>query len=239
MKFRLACALLLTSLVACGGDDDTTAADAAPKVPQMITLTGTTKATSTSSTALAGVAVTAYNRSDDSMLATATSDTNGNFTMTVMTNGAAVDGYLKATITGYIDTYLYPPVKLAADFDGAAMNMVTTQTVSLLTGFCGVDNYDITAHGAIALEVVDSTGAAVQGAAVATTPAPGMKYCYNGASGGIPSANATVTSIDGIAYALDVSGDVSVTATESGKTFSTVSVKERLGSLTTTQIIAQ
>lgn len=239
MNVRLACVLMLSSLVACGGDDNNDKpADAAPQVPQKITVAGSTKqVTAGGASQLTGVSVGAYKRSDDTMLATATSDSNGNFTMDIDTGGEAVDGYLKASISGNLDTYLYPPAKLAADFSGATMNLVASSTVKVLAQFCGTDNFDATMKGFLGLEVVDASGNPVAGAAVVTTPAPAGGYCYD--SGPIPKSTATVTDTDGLAYALDITGDIAITATKSGMTFGTVNVKERVGSLTTTQIVGQ
>ncbi|MEO8842998.1 MAG: hypothetical protein ABI591_05055, partial [Kofleriaceae bacterium] len=84
----LACALLLTSVVACGDDGGmTTPADAAPVVPAHIMVTGTTKATSASgSSALGGVAVSAYQNADEAtVVATATSDQTGAYTLDITT----------------------------------------------------------------------------------------------------------------------------------------------------------
>jgi len=76
----------------------------------MITISGVvSERNTTTTTPKSGVVVTAYKASDDSVVAMATSDAAGMYSISVTTNGVALDGYLKATNTGDLDTYLYPP----------------------------------------------------------------------------------------------------------------------------------
>lgn len=236
---RFACVLLLTSVVGCGGGGgNTTPPDAAPVVPAHIMVGGTAKSVGASGTTpLAGVAIAAYQNADEAtVVASATTDQSGNYTLDITTNGKALDGYIKATISGYLDVYLYAPAPLVADYPSASMNLITEQTLELLSGsFC---NHAITnAMGVVGLEAVDGAGAVVAGAAFAGTPAPAA-YCYNGASG-LPDRNATVTAADGVGYMLNVSGSVTVTATKSGVTFGSHVINVRVGSLTTTQVAGQ
>jgi hypothetical protein len=239
MTSRLACVLLVTSLAACGSSNNTTtdSGNGSGSAAQMITITGTAKSNSgTSTSPLAGVAIGAYSNSDESTaVATATSDTGGNYTLMVNTGGHPLDGYIKATITGYLDTYLYPPAPLAADLNGAALNIVTTNTFNLVSTLCQASQ--TTADGGIALEVVDSAGMPIAGATVSSTPAA-AKYCYNG-SNALPDHAATATAVDGLAYMFQVTGEATVTATETGKTFKSHPVNARAGALTTTQVMAQ
>jgi hypothetical protein len=232
---RFACVLLLTSVVGCGDDGGKTPpADAAPMVPAHIMVTGTTKSVSAGgSSPLAGVTVGAYTNADETTaVATATSDQAGNYTLDITTNGMPVDGFIKATLATYMDTYLYAPAPLVADYSGAAMNLVTSQTLGALSTICG---HGITTDmGAVGVEAVDGTGALVVGAALSSTPAP-VKYCYDG-SNGLPASAQTVTGADGLGYLVDISGSVSVTATMSGLTFGTHTIKVRVGTLTTTLV---
>jgi hypothetical protein len=232
--------LLLTSIAACGGNDNNNTVDGAgsgSNVPAMITITGTAKSNSgTATTPLSGVTIAAYSNSDEATpVATATSDTAGNYTLTVTTGGHALDGYIKATIATYLDTYLYPPAPLAADFNGAALNIITMQTFNLVSTLCQANQ--TTAEGGIAVQVVDAAMASVGGATVSSTPAA-AKYCYN-ASNGFPAASATATNTDGLAYMFQVTGSASVTASKSGVTFGSHTVNARAGALTTTLIVSQ
>lgn len=201
----------------------------------MITISGTaTKREGTSSNPAAGVMVGAYKNSDpNTTVATATTDAAGMYTMTVPTGGTAVDGYLKATLSGFLDTYLYPPKPLADNFDGASLNIINQSTLDLLSGtLCGAAQ-DGT-KGLVAVLVVDAADMPVAGATITGSPAP-AKYCYN--SGGFPNKNATMTDTDGIAYMINLPpGEVTVSATKSGSTFLAHKVNARAGTLTTTPI---
>ena len=112
----------------------------------------------------------AYSNSDENTaVATATSDTAGNYTLTVQTGGHPLDGYIKATIIGYLDTYLYPPAPFAVDFNGAALNIITQNTYDLVSNLC--QGAQVSTNGGIALEVVDTSGNPIGGATVSSTPA--------------------------------------------------------------------
>ena len=205
----------------------------------MITVSGTaTKREGLNSNPAAGVMIAAYKNSDESTpVATATTDASGNYTMMLPTGGVALDGYLKGTLSGFIDTYLYPPKPLSADFDKASMNMVNTSTLDTLSGtLCG-NNQDL-AKGLVAVIVADANNTAIAGAMVSSTPTA-AKYCYNktGSIGTIPDKSATVTETDGIGYMINLPpGQVTVTATKTGTTFASHAVQARAGVLTTTVI---
>ncbi len=237
---RLVCVALLSTLIACGSDDKgtnaTVDAKASGSAAAKITVAGTAQAQGVSSTKLAGVTVAAYRNGDETTpLATTTSDTQGAYSMDIETGGVAVDGYIKATIASYLDTYLYPPAPLSEDFTNASINIVNNGTVTAFGSLC---NIDIAAtDGVVAVEVVNAAGTPVSGAAVASTPAASV-YCYNGTSP-LPDHNATTTAADGIAYMIAVNGTASVTATKGGLTFAAHTVNARPGTLTTTIIAGQ
>lgn len=229
-------ALALVLLSACGDDGGGGGGSVdAPAAPAMITVSGTaTKREGTTSSAAAGVMVEAYKNSDpNTAVVTATTDAAGMYSLVIPTGGVAVDGYLKATLSGFLDTYLYPPKPLAEDFASASLNMINDSTLGLLSGtLCGASQD--AAKGVIAVLVVDAANNPVAGATVSSTPAA-AKYCYN--SGGFPNRNATMTDTDGIAYMLNVApGEVTVSAAKSGSSFSSHKVTARAGTLTTTVI---
>jgi hypothetical protein len=229
------CALAALFLVACGsgGDgDDAPPGDATP-APSTILVSGTAVEQMASDEApLEGVLVEAFRNSDPNTVVTsAMTDAQGNYTLTIETNGVALDGFLKASITGLIDTYLYPPEPLAEDFDRASINLITTGTRSLLTGGIACDaDYDPT-KGMIAMLVLDGADMPVAGAVVSSTPAA-TSDCYNGDP--FPSNDATGTDTDGIGYLFNVTGNASVTATANGLTFPSHQINVRPGVLTTT-----
>jgi hypothetical protein len=205
----------------------------------MITVSGNaTKREGLNSNPAAGVTVAAYKNGDDAtVIAMATTDAAGHYTMTIPTGGVALDGYLKGTLGGFLDTYLYPPKALAADFDMASMNMVNQSTLDTLSGSLCKNAQDST-KGLIAVIVADANNSALPGAMVSSTP-EAMKYCYNksGTLGTIPNDTATVTETDGIGYMINLPpGNVSVTATKANYTFPSHSVEARAGVLTTTVI---
>jgi len=234
MRFTVAIPLVFV-LAACGDDGGGGSADAPPNVPAMITVSGTaTERGATGSTPLNGATIAAYRNSDpNTAVVSAMTDASGMYTLTISTNGVALDGYLKATYNGVLDTYLYPPRPLVADFAGASVFMVSANTLDLLSNLLCRNQQDL-AKGVIAVLVSDAADMPVAGAMVSSMPAA-AKYCYN--SGGNPSQNATMTDTDGIGYMLNVTaGEVTVSASKSGSTFSSHKVNARANSLTTTII---
>jgi hypothetical protein len=226
---------LFIGLAACGGSNNNTTPDApSVVVPQMIKISGIASGrTATGSSPLSGVLVGAYKNSDDTTaITTAMSDATGAYSLTVATGGQPLDGFVKATIATYVDTYLYPPAPLTADFASASVNMVQMNLITTIGTLCNMDQ--ILTDGAIAVELVDANAATVGGAVATATPTPG-KICYDD-SNDFPKGAATVTATDGLAYMLNVTGDVTVGATLAGATFHSHQVTARAGALTTTII---
>lgn len=180
-----------------------------------------------------GVLIEAFKNGSSTPIAMTTTDAQGNYSLVITTGGVAVDGYLKGTFNGLIDTYLYPPKPLAEDYDMAAINMIDSGTMNLLSNnLCR--NAQETTNGVIGLIVADAARMPVAGATVSSTPAA-AKYCYN--QGGFPNQNAAMTEGDGLAYMLNLpAGAVTVSASMSGTTFSSHQVEARANALTTTVI---
>ncbi|HUS32565.1 MAG TPA: hypothetical protein VMZ53_28885 [Kofleriaceae bacterium] len=224
-------------LLACGDDGGGGGGnpDAASNVPAMITVSGkATKREGTNSSAAAGVVVSAYQSTDpNTPVATATTDAAGMYSMVITTNGKALDGFLKGTLTGFLDTYLYAPAPLDADFSSASINMINSNTLGLLSGTLCASAQD-NAKGVIALIIADSSRVEVAGATASSAPAA-AKVCYN--QGGFPNKNATMTDTDGIAYLLNVTaGKVTVNAAGAGAPYHSHDVEARAGTFTTTVI---
>jgi hypothetical protein len=232
--------VLAALLAACGSSsspggttDGNNSTIDSPPAPAMIKLSGIAQSKGTSTAPLQGVAIAAFaNSAPTTPIAMTTSAADGTFTLDITTNGTALDGFLKATISGYIDTYLYPPIQVAADYSGVTVFMVTSSTYDLLANTLCKGN-QLTTNGAIAAEVLDASAMAIAGAKVSSSPAA-TKYCYN--QGGFPNSSAMMTDTDGIGYMLNVTGDATVSATKSGTTFHSHSVNARAGALTLTII---
>jgi hypothetical protein len=199
----------------------------------MITVTGSVMAQSVSgSTPLPGVTLAVYRVSNDSaVIAMATSDAQGHYAITVPTNNQPVDGYVKATMTGYVDTYVYPPIALIADYSGNDANLLDTTTYGLLRSFGG----GTAGKGVIALAIQDASGQGVAGATLSTTPASAV-YKYSDASGNPTGTSGTMA--DGQAFAFDAppTGELTITAMKTGVTFKSHKLKARADVFTTTLV---
>lgn len=230
---KYAPALLLVA--ACGSDSKMMTMADASSVPATITVSGVASERSLSgTTAVKDLLVAAYSKTDTSTpVVTTMTDTSGKYTLVIPTLGKPVDGFIKATKTGYLDTYLYAPAPMTADFANAALNELTPNEYDLLSGtLCGVT--EAAGMGTVAVEVVDTAQATVAGAATTTTPAA-SKSCYD--QGGFPNKSASVTDTDGVAIMFNVApGSVMVSATKTGATFQTHTINVVAGAFTTTLI---
>jgi hypothetical protein len=209
-------------------------------IPAMITLTGTTSSVGIAGkAAAAGVAVEIHLASDDSMIGSGTSDGSGNYSISVATHGAAVDGYLTAAMgTTYVPTYLYPPKPLSADFSGATVLLLTSSTLSTAAALGGTSQ--TSGDGFIGADVFDASAAPVAGATVTATvdgAADGTVVYDGSGSSALPSNSATSTAADGTSYVFSVTpGTATVAASKSGITFSSHTVKTYADSVTLTII---
>jgi hypothetical protein len=241
MISKLVSVLFVASLVACappagspgpgGGDDGSgTPPGEGPDAPvaSHLTLSGTTVEQGQSgSTPLTSVTITAYRSSDNMQVATATSDAQGKYSLAI--SATPLDGYLKATKSGYTDTYYYPAAPWGQDATIAA-SLLSTSTFGLLVTFAGGDS----SKGLIIANIVDAAGNPVTGAKVTSTPASGI-YKYSDGTGAPTSTSGTPA--DGTAFFLSVPvGNVTVTATKSGATFHPHAVAAHNGALVTTVI---
>ncbi len=207
--------------------------DAPVVVPMTIVISGKATTQELSGTSpVAGLAVAAFRVGDDATpLATATTDAQGNYSLSVTANGASLDAYLRATKAGFVDLYLYPRAALDANFTGANLDMLTMANLGFLHTLAGGGQQ--AGKGLIGLTVTDAAGAPVAGATVSSTPASGNAR-YN--SGGLPSSTATATDADGVAFLFNVPGAVTVTATKAGMTFHAHLVNARADKFTTTTV---
>jgi hypothetical protein len=211
----------------CGDDGGGTSIDA-PASGQTIKISGTAKDALSMGT-LTGVAVSAHKTSDDSVVAMGTTAADGTYTLTVPFDGTALDGYVKASLDMYTDTYLFPPAPLAADFDAAAVNMLKPGVITGLYGIAQVTQDNT--KGTVTCETVDATGKVLAGVMVAADPATGtIKY------GNPPSTTAVMTGADGIASVLNAPPGTLMLSATGGGTFHAHPVKVVAGAFITTLI---
>jgi hypothetical protein len=143
-----------------------------------------------------------------------------------------VDGYVKATKTGYMDVYLYPPNVWAADDMDGGINMMTQSNLDLLSSFASGNQ--MAGKGIVGLAVFDSNGMGVAGAKFTSAPMAGATK-YMGGSG-LPDANATMTASDGVGFLFNTETTVVVGASKTGMAFHSHTVKARPGTFTTTSV---
>jgi hypothetical protein len=228
--------MALILVAACSNNKTNPPADAAPNVPAMITVSGTaTQQGAGSSMPAQGVAVAAFKNSDENTpVAMTTTDAMGNYTLTIMTGGKPLDGFVKATKTGNADTYLYPPAPLVADFTNASINELDTNLFMTVAQTIGRGQ---AGQGMIALEVFDTTMMPVAGVAVTSTPAAAHTGYTGGAPLNLPDITLMATIADGRAFLFGLApGAVMVSATKTGATFKSHSLNVHADAFTTTVI---
>ncbi|HEY5923516.1 MAG TPA: hypothetical protein VIV11_17670 [Kofleriaceae bacterium] len=248
-------ALVCAALAACGSDgkdnggsdanntgpDAKQFLDAPATMNAMITVSGqATVRDVNGATPTAGVTIAAYRNSDENTpIAMTTSDAQGMYSLTIQTNGEALDGFLKATLSGHKTTYLYPPYPLGMDFNMASVIMVTPMTYDTLSTFSQANHQP--GKALVALIVTDGVMNPIAGATVSSNPAAMPPARYNAVLGGTivgPSVQATSTYTDGIAYLFNLPpGQVMVSAMKAPMTFKTHSVKGWADELVTTVIV--
>jgi hypothetical protein len=180
--------------------------------PATITLTGSVRSpTITGSDPVIGAQVEVVGASGT--IASATTASDGTFTVPVSTGSHPVDGHLKVTASGHLDAYWYPAVPMAGDVSVGELESFTSTILGLLGLSVGI-SLDNT-KGQVFVHVVDCNGVAISGATVGATPAPGSLF-YIAAQR--PSASATATDSDGEALLINqTAGSVTLTA-NSGST---------------------
>jgi hypothetical protein len=198
--------------------------------PTIINITGRITANVLSPTALRGANVAAFRTGDTTTLASATSDTPGNYSLAITSGGTPVNGYLRVTENAHIPTYAYPAVPLATDAIENVL-MVTNSEFSLLASSAGVT--PVAGDGFIGVVVKNCAGTPIAGATVTSSPAGTVRYN----AGGAPSSSATSTAADGVAYIANVAaGNVTMQATASGHTLRQHVVNARADVITLTEI---
>jgi len=206
--------------------------DAPPNVPPMITLSGTaTNQGQGSSGPLAGVAIGLYKTSDETTaIASATSGADGTYSFMVTTDGLVVDAFIKATLSGYVDNYVYPAAPFQAD-TSTDLNLINTTDFGLLGFITGQSS----SNGFVVVEITDATGAAITGATVQSDPASGA-YRYTDPGTGTPTGKIS-TGTDGAGFCINVPpGNVTVNAAKAGASFKSHVINAHPNAFTNTTV---
>jgi hypothetical protein len=230
-------AFIAAALAACGSDSSGPAAgfeclgQALPTTaPTLIAVDGRITQNFVSQTALRGAYVFAFRTGNTTTLAADTSDTPGNYSLSITTGGTPVDGYIRVTDSTHLTTYAYPAVPLAAS-GTTNVFMATASEFSFLAGAAGIT--PVAGDGFIGMIVMNCAGTPIKGATVTSSPAGEVRYN----AGGIPSSSATATDSTGVAYIVNVAaGNVTVKATASGHTLRQHVVGAYADAITLTEI---
>lgn len=222
-----------------GGPDAFVQQDAPPTTTVEVTVSGTaSERNAQGGGVLADVKIEAFRNANEGMpIATTMTDGFGNYSLTIQTMGESIDGYLKASRAGFLDTYLFPPYPLMMDFSEATVIMVTEQTYDALSTLTQA-NQDPT-KAVIGLVVTDGM-TPVAGATVTSNPASMPDARYNQMVGNVvlPTTQATSTYTDGVAYLFNLPpGKVTVSAMHPTLTLNSHSLKVRAGALNTTVVV--
>ena len=228
---------LSIAIVACGGDSGGPAAgfecvnDALPSTaPAVVQVDGQILGNAFSPGPVSNAIVTAFKVGVAESLAVDTSNTPGFYAVSISTGNTPVNGYLRATASGKVDTYAYPARPLAANLTTNVL-MPSQSELDLLAVAVNVPQSP--SNGFIGVVVKDCSGNPVAGATVSTNPGGTVKYN----SAGAPSGTATSTSDDGVAYVFNVpAGNVTVRANGGGETLREHGVNARAGKVTLTEI---
>jgi hypothetical protein len=228
--------LLLTATAACGDSSgpalgfECLGAPLPTTAPATVTVSGQIRQNALSPTALGNAIIDAFRTGNPTALVTDTSNTPGFYSLSISTGGAPVDGYLRVTHSGQVDTYAYPSRPLFMDLMTNVL-MPTSNELAFLGTAVGVTQ--AAGNGFIGVVVKNCAGTALAGATVSTNPPGTVKYN----SGSTPSSTATSTSSDGVAYVFNVTaGNVTVMANASGNVLRQHVVNARANVVTLTEI---
>jgi hypothetical protein len=138
--------------------------------------------------------------------AAATADANGAFSISIASGGMPVAAYLKGTLAGNEDFYLFPPAPVSTPLQNAPVGFLSASTLATVRNLAfnnSPPTVDATTVGTLILYIVDCNGAAVAGATVTATE--------NGAPVGTKTLyfdnlnfNATQTTAKGLVVIFDV-----------------------------------
>jgi hypothetical protein len=230
---------LILVVAACGGDDDGTGPTGAfdclgdplpTTAPNPITVSGQARADFFSPTGLSAALVAAFATGSADSIGLDTTDAGGQYSFTLATGGVPLNGYVRVSKGGYVTTYGYPAVPLAANTVQSLL-VPTSAEIDLVEFATGVTQ--AAGNGLIGVVVADCDGTPIQGATVAVNVSGTVRYN----SGSTPSSSATSTAADGVAYVFNVAaGDVIVSATGGGHVLRAHTINARADVVTLTEV---
>ncbi len=181
--------------------------------------------------AVAGATIDAFVGSSVTSSGTAISAADGTFAIDLSSGGVPLDAYLRATKTGFFDTYHYPAYPIATSPIGFTVQLIDTAT---FTGFALLSGVTPDASkGSMLLVAADCTGTGVAGATIGVAPAGTLVYLRNRR----PAPLASNTDSDGAAVVFNVPpGQVTVSASVGGTTLRSHVVTVRANTVTRTSI---
>ncbi len=213
-----------------GGGD---AANDVPSAPMMVTVRGQASEIGLGGrTPIAGVTVAAFEEGGTTPRAMTTTAMDGKYELVVETGGIALSGYLKGSIAGKKDNYVYPEGPIVADIPNATVLMLSQSVFDTAHTLAQVSQNP--GMGWIGIQVNGSDGKPIAGATISSEPAGIVRYNN---TNGFPSSGATATHADGLGYVFQVPpGNVVVSAQAPGMTFKSHAVLARADEVTTTQV---
>jgi len=137
---------------------------------------------------------------DDTVIAQGTF--TGAFSLTDSTASTTpLDAYLKATVLGYLDTYIFPGTALSESLSDAPLIMISNSVFGLISLLTGVSN--VAGTGTLTAAITDCNLGPIAGAVVTITPNVGVtKYAD---ANGLPGQNDfPSTQASGVVYFFNV-----------------------------------
>jgi hypothetical protein len=179
----------------------------------------------------AGATVAGFLVGGSAAVFSVTTNSTGAFDHDQPTGGSPIDGFLQVTLSGFVDSFYYPPAPIAKDLVGEQLQLFTSDDVSNLGSIAMVTIDPSQAQLLVIAE--DCTGSGVSGATIMTEPAGTLLYFAAGRpKAGLPGTDAT-----GAALMVNVApGVTTVGASAGGMTLRSHEVTTVAGAIVQTEV---
>jgi hypothetical protein len=184
------------------------------KVPDPLSIAGHTRSIGAGSpTPVAGATVEARLASDDSVLASATSASDGAYSLSVPTGGASLTGYIHAAADTYFPSNLFTPDPIQGNIASLNIPLFSTTLLPLLATLAGTSL--VTGDGLVILEIADCAGDGMAGVQIQVTGGNAdTKVVYGAGPQSLPSGSATETDEGGTVFILNMPpGPITISGT--------------------------